>query len=251
MAAAEALARAYQAAGDWRALVGLCEVRLQGASDDATRVRLLAEAATLQERKGEDPDGALALLARALPLAPEDGSIEDEIGAPGGLDPRVGGRGGGLPQRRRRPPRIRCARAGCASRKASSSRRGARRRRAQEAYRAAFVRDGSRLELREALVRTAARAGDWEVAAQTALAPEVAREPLERSLLPLLEALAAECSGHGPLAEAAATALHNTERGADPALARDLEAWVARQCEAAGGEGGAQRGEAALARAAL
>ena len=121
---------------------------------------------------------------------------------------------------------------------------------AQEAYRVAFVRDPSRLELREALVRTAARAGDWEVAAQATLAPEVARDALERTLLPLLEALAAECGAHAQLAEAASTALINSERGADPALARDLEAWVARQCEAGGGESGAQRAEAALSRAA-
>ena len=40
----------------------------------------------------------------------------------------------------------------------------------------------------------AARNGDWSLAAQTALAPEVPRDALERTLLPLLEALSAEAS---------------------------------------------------------
>ena len=250
VAAAEALARAYQATGDWRALVGLCELRLLGASDDAARVRLLCEAAALHERKGEDPGAALALLARALPMAPEDGSIEKEMVrlATWTRDSTVVVEALRAAAQATQDP-VRASRLRFQEGQFFEARGEAAP--AQEAYQAAFVRDASRLELREALVRTAARAGDWGVAAQTALGPEVAREPLERSLLPLLEALAAECSGHAQLAEAAATALHGTERGGDPALARDLEAWVARQCEAAGGEGGAQRAEAALTRASL
>ncbi len=248
--AAEALARAYQVGNHWRDLVALCEVRVLGAADDATRVRLLCEAANLSERKGEDPATALALFARALPLAPEDGSIEREIirlaswtresslvveafraAAQATTDPA-------------RASRLRYQEGQLFEARGEAAQ-------AQEAYRAAFVRDASRLELREALVRSSARAGDWEMATQTALAADLAREPLERSLLPLLEGLAAESSGHARLAEAAATVLHSSERGGDPALARDLEAWVARQCEAAGGEAGAQRAEAALARAAI
>jgi tetratricopeptide (TPR) repeat protein len=248
--AAEALARAHQAAGDWRSLASLCEVRLMGAPDDGARVRLLREAAFLYERKGEDPLTALTLLARALPLAPDDGAIEGELARLAGWTRETGPviealRAAG--QATRDPLRV--SRLRFQEGQFLEARGDAAA--AQDAYRAAFVRDPARLELREALVRTAARTGDWALAAQTALAPEVPRDALERSLLPLLEALAAECSAHSKLADAAATVLQHSERGADPALARDLEAWVARQSEAAGGEAGAQRAEAALLRAAL
>ena len=97
---------------------GLCEVRLVGAADDGARVRLLREAAFLYEAQGRGPAAALNLLARALPLAPDDGAIEGELARLGAVDPQVARwsrRCGRPPQ----PPAIRCGQPGCASRRGS------------------------------------------------------------------------------------------------------------------------------------
>ena len=99
-------------------------------------------------------------------------------------------------------------------------------------------------------MRTAARSGQWPLAVEAALAAGVTRDNLERTYLPLLEALCTEANAWGALAEATAAALAGPARISDPVLSRDLEVRLARWWEAAGGNKAVERASVALARAA-
>jgi tetratricopeptide (TPR) repeat protein len=77
--AVEALARSYERTGEWEPRLALLEPRLASASDVATRVRLLREAAELQEREARAPGAALRSIARAFVLAPDDLRLEAEV----------------------------------------------------------------------------------------------------------------------------------------------------------------------------
>jgi tetratricopeptide (TPR) repeat protein len=250
-ATAEVLAGAYEKTGSFKLVLELLEARLQAAPDDGTRVQRLLEAARLAEQRGEDPKAALGHVARALPMSAEDGVIEREL-------LRLGDRAADW------PPVVEALRA-AASALPQDSRRavhlrfqeGSVRERelkdpagALEAYRAALEREPGRLEVREAVVRTAALTGRWDLAAQAAFGGAVAREALERTLLPVLESMATNAGALASLAEAAmAVAASGTIQHNAP-LARDLEARVGRWFEAAEGETGKDRAEAALVRAA-
>jgi tetratricopeptide (TPR) repeat protein len=261
---AEALALAAEQTGDWGTVVALLEARLAGAIGDLVKVRLLCEAAVLIERRGEDPAAALALYARALPLAPDDGAIERDL-------LRLGTRN--LAQATTSTPAAEAAQAdivlvatalGAAAQATKDSARAVRLRFAEgqlweaggeavaavEAFASAFAREPWRLELREAVVRASARVGRWDLAAQAALAPGLPREALERTFLPMLEAMAAEAEAWEPLSAAAAAVLAGHERPSEPGLARDLDVRLVRWCEAAGGPVAGERAAAALGRAA-
>ncbi len=249
-AAVEALARALEARGDWAGVLQLAEIRVQTAADDAARVRLLAEAAALAERRVGDAPAALSFISRAVSLAPDDAALERELARLGAVTRNFG-------------PVVEALRAAAAGTR--DPLRAARLRHqegqldevelqdlaaALDAYRAAYERDPGRMEMREALVRTAARSGQWPLAVEAALAPGVTRDNLERTYLPLLEALCTEADAWAALAEAAAAALAGPARIGDPVLARDLEVRLARWWEAAGGDKAVERASVALARAA-
>ncbi|MGN6104620.1 MAG: hypothetical protein ACTHU0_05925, partial [Kofleriaceae bacterium] len=78
-AAADALAQALRINGDHGGVLDLLPARLAEAKDDRTRLALLREAAQLRLEHKHDAPGALADLARALPLAPRDQLIENQI----------------------------------------------------------------------------------------------------------------------------------------------------------------------------
>jgi tetratricopeptide (TPR) repeat protein len=248
-AAAEALARTYDASGDWMGLLDLLELRLGNAADDGARVRLLMEAAALAERKANDPSAALAFVARALPLAPDDAGPERELHHLSATTRNFRvvvealRAAAGATRDPLRAARLRLAEGQLDEQELDDLTA------ALAAYRAAYERDPNRPEVREALVRAAARSGRWDLAAQATLAPGVPREALERTLLPLLENLCAEAGAYAPLAEAAATVLAASDRPVDPGLGRDLDVRLARWCEL-GGEATSPGAEVALQRAA-
>jgi tetratricopeptide (TPR) repeat protein len=251
-AAAEALAASFRRTGDYKLERELLETRLGTAADDGVRVKLLLDGAGMEEKRSDDARAALALVARAMPLAPDDTLIERELVR---LAARTGefavaadamkGAAATLPKDARRGLQLRFLEGGL---RETQLRDPAA---ALDAYRVAFEREPARVDAREAVVRTAARAGRWDVATQSALATPVLREVLERTLLPLLEAAASEAGALGALAEAlqVAVAAAVTEGRAEAGLARDLEAQVARLLEAAEPSRPAPV-EAALARAA-
>ena len=96
--------------------------------------------------------------------------------------------------------------------------------------------------------RRAAGSGRWRW--RRRWPPGVSRDNLERTYLPLLEALCTEAGAWGALAEATTAALAGPARITDPVLARDLEVRLARWWEAAGGNKSVERASVALARAA-
>ena len=75
---AESLAAAYRECGEWDRFLSLVDDRLEGASD-ARRLDILREAAEIRERELGDREGALAAVARALPLAPRDRGLEESM----------------------------------------------------------------------------------------------------------------------------------------------------------------------------
>jgi len=78
-AATRALVNAYRATEDWRALIALTDVRLRVTEDTGERARILREAARLAEQHLEEPAVALAHLAQALPLDPNNPATVDEL----------------------------------------------------------------------------------------------------------------------------------------------------------------------------
>ncbi|MFO0692988.1 MAG: tetratricopeptide repeat protein [Polyangiales bacterium] len=77
--AVEGLARSYAQTGEWEPELALLEPRLAATPEDSARVRLLREAAQIQEEKAGVPQVALGSLVRAFALAPTDVGIEAEI----------------------------------------------------------------------------------------------------------------------------------------------------------------------------
>jgi lipopolysaccharide biosynthesis regulator YciM len=78
-AAAEALATAYRETRDWPRFLELLEPRLADAESAGDRLRILREAAEIQEREVGDLAGAGSSLIRALPLAPKDRVLEGHM----------------------------------------------------------------------------------------------------------------------------------------------------------------------------
>jgi tetratricopeptide (TPR) repeat protein len=77
--AAEALASAYRETRDWPRFLELLEPRLADAESAGDRLRILREAAEIQEREVGDLAGAGSSLIRALPLAPKDRVLEGHM----------------------------------------------------------------------------------------------------------------------------------------------------------------------------
>lgn len=75
-AAAESLAVAYRETRDWPGFLELLEPRLADAESPEDRLRILREAAAIQEREVDDQAAAARSLVRALPLAPKDRVLE-------------------------------------------------------------------------------------------------------------------------------------------------------------------------------
>ncbi len=78
-AAVEGLAEAALRTDDHEALLDLLEHRLEAASAPRVRVRLLREAAELEEQRRKAPWAALSAMCRAFLIVPEDEAIEREI----------------------------------------------------------------------------------------------------------------------------------------------------------------------------
>ncbi len=77
--AAALLLQAFEQTGDWEGRLSLLEHRLAAAGGAPARTELLLEAADLHEHRAGDPAAALAAVARALPLSPEDTAIEARL----------------------------------------------------------------------------------------------------------------------------------------------------------------------------
>jgi tetratricopeptide (TPR) repeat protein len=78
-AAVEGLVRCSAATDDWQGLLAILPHRLALATGDDERARLLAEAALLEEKRGQRPKEALAHHCTVLQLRPDDAQTEAAI----------------------------------------------------------------------------------------------------------------------------------------------------------------------------
>jgi thioredoxin-like negative regulator of GroEL len=188
------LLAAYEATGDWAGRLSLLEHRLDLAPDDDARTELLREAADLHEAREDDRSAALAALARALPLSPDDVAIEARMLALAAAtgEHAVAARALGEAVRAC-PPGLRAAdlheRRGALLEEHLADVSGAR-----EAYLEAFSHASDRPRTAAAVVRVAVREARWDVAATTIVASARARGVVDAELLRALEAAAASGS---------------------------------------------------------
>ncbi|MCA9701050.1 MAG: hypothetical protein KC431_26220, partial [Myxococcales bacterium] len=232
--AGEALARAFAAAGDWEAGLGILDERIEAAAAPEDKARLLREAAMLYETRAGEPEKAHAAVARALPFTPEDLALEHDL-------LRLAEETGAWAATAEALEHAATA--------AQSEARGAQLRfevgrihehrldeavAATEAYAAAAAADPRRVESHEAVSRCAARAGRWTECAAAALRAIIARERPEQSIIADLESAAGAAEAWGKLAEAFEKALAEQGSQLRTTLARALHQLAAGWWEKAG-----------------
>jgi tetratricopeptide (TPR) repeat protein len=182
------LLAAFAETGDWAGRLSLLEHRLEAAKGAAAKTALLLEAADLDEERAHDATAALAAIARALPLAPEDTAIEARLlrlGEATGDFATVARALGAAVEAS--PPGARAAelhyQRGTVLEGRIADLEGA-----LAAYLAALDLAGDRLDAATAAVRTATQQGRWDVAARTLVASARARGACDHALRALMEA---------------------------------------------------------------
>jgi tetratricopeptide (TPR) repeat protein len=228
--AAEALAIAYGSTDDWERRLGLLEHRLTAADTPARRAALLREAAKLHAERGDEPEAALELLGRALPLDPGNLSIESELlelakgtGAWAVAAKALGRAAAAEGVTPRRSAELRRAEGALYEERLSDSAA------ALVGYQHALELDADDLGAMEAVVRTAAKAAQWSVAARAAGRAMVVRDRFEPQLVALVEDEARDAESCSALAAAMAAVVAELA-GADGAGGR-LRGGVAQRLE--------------------
>ncbi len=227
-AAADVLARAASRTDSWELLLDLLPHRLAGTADPIERVRLLQEAAVRAEVRAGDKARAFEWLCQALPLAATDLRLAGEVlrlAEPTGGFARAAQALGEAMASAGAPPLLVAELAeqrGALLESRLEDPAGAR-----ASYAAGLAVLPHRLELRQGLVRTAARLGLWPEAAAALTDPAVSPGVREGVLLPLYEAVAGETDRVGPAAAALSEAVER--RSELPAgIRRDLHLRAAR-----------------------
>jgi thioredoxin-like negative regulator of GroEL len=220
--AVDLLLEAFAETGDWSGRLSLLEHRLELAADDTARADLLREAADLHEGQQDNRSAALAALARALPLSPDDLAIEARMLALADVtgEHAVAARALGEAVRTCAPG-LRAAdlheRRGGLLEERLDDVSGAR-----EAYLEAFSHAADRPRTAAAVVRVAVREARWDVAATTIVASARARGVVDAELLAALEEAAAAGSAWDAVTTELADAVEADRALAAP-LAGDLE----------------------------
>jgi predicted Zn-dependent protease len=242
-AAVPLLLAAFDATGDWAGRLSLLEHRLELSATDAARTELLREAADLHEQKREDAAAALAALARALPLAPEDTGIEERMialaeatGDHATLARALGEAVEAGPEDERAAD-LHERRGGLLEEHLGDAEG------ALEAYLASFALAPERPQTAAAIVRVATALGRWDTAATAIVTSARATESLERALLGAFEGAAAKAGAWDAAAGALAAAV-----AADAALSPVLAGVFERRAAVWHRD---HRGDAAAAELAL
>lgn len=234
--AARALVWAYEVTDEWRSVLELLDARLATAPDDAARVRILTEAANLSEERGEDPAGAVDALARALPLEPENLSLEGtllRLAKPTGAWEKVAK----AMRQAALSPRTQPARAtelrieeGRILETELRDFAGA-----LEAYQAAAALRPSDPERLEAVARAGANAGQWDAASIALVAAVRLRDRVDAALVETIEQTADVAGAWSALAAAADRAVAAEADAMPPRLAAAVEArvaiWYRERCD--------------------
>ncbi|MEZ4293438.1 MAG: hypothetical protein R3B70_00555 [Polyangiaceae bacterium] len=208
-AAVALLLAAFEATGDWAGRLSLLEHRIELAEGAAARTELLREAADLFEEKKGDSAAALSALARAMPLAPEDTSIEERVLALAEAtgDHATAARALGEAVAAE-PPAPRAAdlheRRGSLLETHLGDTKGA-----LEAYLSAFELAPERAATAASVVRAATHEAAWETAARAVAVSARARRTFDGELVKALE----DAAGRAAAWDAAASALAEAVEG--------------------------------------
>jgi len=226
--AAEALAMAYEATDEWSSQLTLLEHRLEVAPDSTTRVRLLREAASIQEMRAEDSAAALDSMRRAMALAPEMRDIEADVfrlgEATGNWDVAVAAIRDAIGALGAESPRARYLRfwEGKLVEENLGDPSSA-----LEAYGEVFDADPTRREVADAVIRTAARVERWSRVASTVVDWAASQGAIDPDLVARAAAAASEASAWDALADAMAENIRATA-SLRPKIGRDLETLLSK-----------------------
>lgn len=225
--AVNGLAKAYELADDWQAILDLLEHRIELALGDDDRIELLRDAATLGEHRAGDPSAAFDAIRRAVGLDPASRELESELIRLAEATERyadaaetVGAAASVLEEsRKERAAELhrQCAR--LLERLADLPG-------ALDAWLNALALVPHDLETAAEAIRAGAAAGRWDGAAAAAVRVSHARDAFQDELFSSLEAEAEASGAFAALADGAARAV--PEAGAISAdLGRTIEARVA------------------------
>ncbi len=191
--AADALARAYRITDDWQQTLQLLEHRLDYAGSPARQVELLRQAAELHSQRAQDPNAALEVLARALPLDPANLALEQQLLAlaeatDGWTDAaralREAGTGDdteAMTERSARCAQLRLREGGIHEGKLANPVG------ALSAYQAAIRFEPTNVEVLDSVARCGAQLGRWTLATNATVAAIVLRDRIEDAALATLE----------------------------------------------------------------
>ena len=226
-AVADTLAGAHESTGRWEELLMLLEHRLETASNDAVRVRLLRETATIQESRLEASEAALESLGRAMELAPWDASLEveamrlaEETGSWATVIEALD-RTATASTEDSRTIHLRLQAGKLAEEHLEEADR------ALDAYGAVHELVPARIDAAVATIRVAARAGSWDRLARAAVTAVVANDEVVPSVVQALEHSAVQQDGWDELTGALEEELVGNEE-IPPALGRQLDLLTAR-----------------------
>jgi tetratricopeptide (TPR) repeat protein len=256
-AAVEGLAEAAMRSDDHDALLSLLEHRLAAASGEGIKVKLLREAAELEENRRHDAAAALAAIRRAFLIVPDDEGLESEMLRHARAlegDARKAGFTGvvetfGTAVQGVQPGRaahLHRAAAGLAETELDDSAR------ALEHLLAAFAIETHDAATAQEVVRIGARLGAWSSVAGALVGSARARRAIDPELLARVESVAEEALAWNELAAAATEAMERaTDGGAQRLgeLGRALETRIAVWHRDRRGD--VASAEAALARALI
>jgi tetratricopeptide (TPR) repeat protein len=218
--ATELLLQAFEQTGDWEGRLSLLEQRLEAAKGAPAQTRLLLEAADLHEERAGDPAAALADIARAMPLAPEDTALEARLARLAEATGDHAAAARALEAAVLTVPSPERAAALHFNRGTVLDERLGDPEGALAAYLAGLTLVPARADLAAAAVRTATRKGAWDVAAQTVIASARARGECDPTLLALIEE-AAEPDGWQAATDALAAAV-DADASLDTGVAAEL-----------------------------
>ncbi len=206
--AAKGLAGAYRRTKDWPSFLELVEPRLADADDPVARLDILREAADIQELQTGDAAGALAALARALPLAPANRMLADRVArlaaSTGQWAVAVGAYRDAADAAAEQPhdvAQLRFVEARALETELDDAEG------AHAAYTAVITIDPNNVAATRSAVQLGAQLGKWDEVARAIVALSVARESFEEDLLDHAEGAAAEADAIATLAAAIATAV--------------------------------------------
>lgn len=218
--AVEGLAEAARRTDDVDALLALLPDRLDAADGPRARVRLLREAAGLEEERRNDPRRAFERIREAFAASPDDDAIERELLRLAAVTDRKNEAAVALATASAALEADPLRAFGLARRAADLFEEGNLANEALAAARAALAIEPGNVPVAEQVVRLAAQTDDFQLVASTLVDNSFALRAIEDDLLELVEAAAETKSAWDAVASAAEVAVEARVSGLSPTEAR-------------------------------